>query len=358
MRLILDRHQVEVRPCLAEGRQLLLDAVGHLHRVRARLLAHGDDDSLLAVEPAVGFELFPAVLHRGDVAHAHRAEGAGDLEVGHIFDRLEVAGRAQQQVLPGLLDAAAGDAPAFSHDGLDDLLRRQVAGLELVGVQQHLDLPLAAAGHSGVGDAIDALQQGQHVARHALADVLPRGRGLLAGDRDAQDGQRRRVVRRDTGFEHIVRQVAAYVGDLLAHVLERALHILVQAEAHDDDRVAFAGTRLHAFDPRRGDHRLLDRFGHLRLDLTGAGARVDGDDRHRREGDIGEEVQRHGGIGDDTHHDQRQHDHGDEYRVPDREIPGSHGYCSISWTVANMPGRRSAAPSPVAFTVTCTVRVA
>ena len=60
---------------LVDARELFLQSLDDLDRVRARLLRDAHDDARLAVDPLLALDLLKRVGHRRDVAHVDRSPG-------------------------------------------------------------------------------------------------------------------------------------------------------------------------------------------------------------------------------------------------------------------------------------------
>src|SRR5205085_9611340 len=100
-RLIAHHLDAEVRRQAALNlAQALLNGINDFDGVGARLLAHLEHDSLLAVQSRDGAGFLDAVFNVTDVTHANR-RGAevGDNQVVEIFDALDASQRAQSQFL-------------------------------------------------------------------------------------------------------------------------------------------------------------------------------------------------------------------------------------------------------------------
>ena len=157
-----------------ESRQRLLDRVGHLHRVGARLLDDLEDDRVAAVEPGDGAPLGDAV---GDAGHFFQANlGTGlpgrDGKIAQLLDALELAQRSHRQLGGAEREVTGGQVQVLHPDALGDLVGAGADRLYLVEIQLDLDLAHVATGDPRFRDALDLLQARLHAVLDQLAQAL------------------------------------------------------------------------------------------------------------------------------------------------------------------------------------------
>ena len=170
------------------GRQLLLQRVelpieprGQLDRVGAGLLLDADDDRRLAAPRSF------AALERGRPRARRRRRGrapsgrraSATTRLADLLRRSHAADRLEHVLLRAFRVDAGRGVLARAADGVEQLGQRDVVGAKLVGMRDHLELPLRAADR-------------RHL-RHAR-----HGEQAAADDRVGDRAQRQRIVVRPT----------------------------------------------------------------------------------------------------------------------------------------------------------------
>ena len=154
-----------------------------LHRVGARLLLHEQADGVLAVQPAQTAGSSTESSARPMSRNADRvAVAIGDDQVVELVRARNPAQRPQHQFTRALVDDAARDLQVLSDQGQPDVLDRQPEGGKLVGVDDDVDRPAAAAREGHDADAGDRLQQ--------FLDLVFGNLGHLAQIAPARDANR------------------------------------------------------------------------------------------------------------------------------------------------------------------------
>ena len=189
----------------------------------------------------------------------------GELGVG----RLDASRRDVHVLAPERgLDVGDGDAERGHH--------------AVVEPQPHRIAPLAGDDHGGdTGQLGQAVHQPRLGQRGQLDLVV-----ALAGERQPHDGVRVRVALGDDRVVHLLGQVAACLGDAIAHVVGGDVDVDVQVELDRHDRgllAALGGDVLHAGD---AVDAVLEDVRHRGLDDLRRGARKNRGHRHDRRIDV------------------------------------------------------------------------
>ena len=95
-------------------------------------------------------------------------------EIAELLGRLDAAARAHRDRLRALIDAAAGDVGVLRLQRPRHVVDGQVVGAQPIGVDPDVDLPLAAAEHEHLADAVGALETAPQHLVGVLGDVADR----------------------------------------------------------------------------------------------------------------------------------------------------------------------------------------
>ena len=173
-----------------------------------------------------------------------------DDDVVELGDGLDAAASPQRDRLRALIDAAAGDFDVLCLQRARDVGHRQVVAAQAVGVEPHVDLPLAAAEDQHLADAVDAFDlPAQHLVG-VLGDVLHRL--ALRAQREAEHRRGVGVHLLDARLLDGLGQQRQHAVHLVAHFLRRGVGVLVEQEGDDDLRDAFRRDRAEVVDAADG----------------------------------------------------------------------------------------------------------
>ncbi len=247
------------------------------------------------------------------------AAGQRDRQRREIGDAVRAGERADRLLLAGDLAAAAAEIDVVGADLLVDRRGGDAEREQLLRIERDADLAVDAAEALHLADAVDALQ----VARDRVVDepgeLLDRhaGRGGRVGD----DRQAFDVDAADDRLVDGARQVAADLGDLVLHVVERAVDVdRADVELHDRRRRAVGDGRDDVPDAVEAGDGVLDLLRHLRFELARRGARLGDQHLDDRNVDVGKAGDRHRPEADEP--EDRQHRKGDHRRDGSPDRPG------------------------------------
>ena len=217
-------------------------------------------------------------------------------------------------------------------------------GLELVGVEEDADLPLAGAGQGHLAHPVHRLQHPLHLLVGDLAG-LPQAARARHHHRDHGIGVGIGLL--DHRRQDVRGKVAQRPRDLLAHVLGGVGDVALEEELHRDAGRALGGHGLQLVEAGQAGERLLDGHDHLGGDLLGSGPGQA--DRDVDGGGIGagKEIDPEVAEGEDAEGDQEADQHHREDGTTDAELGETHGYCVAS------TGAPSTGSWPSAGTATC-----
>ena len=280
------------RQRLADLRQRRLNLAREADGVDARLLLHGENHGGLAVHAGVAAHDLPAELHGGDIMQVHGdALAHHDDGVGNVFERGGAPHVADERLLVGVFQEAAGGVALRLPGGGNDLLQADAVGGEFFRRRQDLILLHAPADGDHLRNAGDREQPLAHGPVGERADVH-RGRragfALQADQHDlAHDGTDRPHGRRDAAGEFFRGELQA-----LLHELARAVDVHAPVKLDIEHRQPDARGGAHPFHAgrtvKRGLHWQVDQgLDLLGCEASGLGENVDG-----RAVQIGEHVDR------------------------------------------------------------------
>jgi hypothetical protein len=275
----------------------------------------------LAVEEGGGGGFGHGVAHLGDLVQADAAAiGERDL---HARQRL---GRGE---LRQACAAAAGCHPGphgrpRSRSARLRQLARDVGGggaqgLQLERVEQHLHLAVHAA------DAADGAHagHGQQPLGHVVIDEPGEGLGvhLVGGHGVGQHRAAGQFHLADDGVAQVGGQLAAHLGHGRAHVVQRLLRVLLDAELGRERDRAVLHLGVDVLQALQRGQAVLDDAGDVVFELVGRGARQR---RHHGDGgqiQVGEVLHLHLLEGEQA----RQREHDEQHRRRDGVLDGPGG---------------------------------
>ena len=187
---------------------------------------------------------------------------------------------------------------------------------ELERVEPDVDLPLLAPEDVDLTDAVDALDLAAHPLVGELGRVADRPG---AAQRDVEDRRGVGVDLRHDGLVDPLGEVGQDVVDVVAHLLRGDVGVLVEVEGDDDQRDALARRRAQLVDAADRVDGPLDLVGQLRLDLLRRRAVLGRRHDDGGEIDLGELVDPQREVAEGADHDEDQHQHPGEDRLPDAE---------------------------------------
>ena len=171
-------------------RQPLFDVVDDLDGVGAGLLADLQQHGRIAVDAGERPRLGHAVVHAPDVVDLYRvAVHLAQHQVAELLGRLDAAAGAHRDRLRALVDAAAGDVGVLRLQRPRHVVDGQVVGAQPIAVHPDVDLPLAAAEHQHLADAVGALETPAQDLVGVFGDFADR---LLRRHRDGENRRTRR----------------------------------------------------------------------------------------------------------------------------------------------------------------------
>ena len=291
----------------------LRDPVVDGHVARALGAGHAEGDDRLVEQASEGARFRRAVDYCPELVESHLATARKrDRQRREIGDAARAGERADRLLLAGNLAAAAAEIDVVGPHLLVDRRGGDAERQQLLRIERDADFSVDAAEALHFADAVDALQ----VARHRvvdkprqLLDRQARGRGGVGDDRQPLD-----VDSADDRLVDRTRQVAADLGDLVLHVVERPVDVdRADAELDDGGGGAVRDRRDDVPDAVEARDRILDLLRHLRFELRRRGARLGDQHLDDRNVDIGKTGDRHCPEADDAENGQdcERHDRRD-----------------------------------------------
>ena len=277
-------------------RHLFLDSLFDLQRIGAGRLEHADAGGRLVVERknlavGLGAEFDPA-----DVAHTRDVTAIAGLD-DHV---LELAGVVQppadvQRILERLpfrsrrrADLPGGDLLALLLDRRDDVLRHQVARLQLVRIEPDPHRILAGAEHRDVADAGQTRQLVADIDGGVIAQEQAVIGRFRRRQRHEQQNRRRLLLHGDALVLHRLRQLRQRARHPVLHQHLREVEVGADLERHRQ-RIGAVGAAvgLHVEHVLDAVDLLLDRQRHRIDHGFCAGAGIAGGDLDRGRHDVG-----------------------------------------------------------------------
>ena len=270
----------------------LLDRVGHLDGVGARLAHHDQVDGavgVLAVDKhRGGLVVLDAVDHLGDVPEPHRRPvaprhhqravlpGPHELPAG-----LNVEGRVRA------VESAGRQVHVPALDGGVDLVEPELPRSQFVRVHLHPHGVFLRPEDHHLRDAADH-REPLRDARLRILVELPHGQ-RLRGQAQKNDGRVGRVVLAKRGRAgHARRQQGHHLGDGGLNVHGRSVDVAAQVELEGDLGVAHRVHRDHRVQSGDAGELPFQRRGDRRGHGVGVAAWQAGRDHQRRKIDVGE----------------------------------------------------------------------
>ena len=158
--VVVDRPDLERREGRGQPRQRRIDAIGDLHGVRARLLAHREGHGIGAVQAGRRGPVLEAIHDLADILEADRRSGGRTQD--HVLDlgqRLELALGAQRDRPAITLDLAAGHVEILGRELRRDLAERKAERFQPPRIEVDLDLADLAAVDLDGRHTVDLLEQ-------------------------------------------------------------------------------------------------------------------------------------------------------------------------------------------------------
>ncbi len=229
----VDLGEFHLRMRSRDLREPLLDQSVDGHVACALGAGHAEGDDRLVEQSREGARLRRAVGDGRELVETNPAPARqSDRQRGQIFQLSRARERADRLLLAGKLAAAAAEIDIVGAHLLVDRGRGDAEREQLLGIERDADLAIDAAEPLDLADAMNALQ----VARDCvvdeprqLLDRQPRRRGGVGDDRQALD-----IDATDDRLVDRTRQIGADLGDLILHVVERAVDVdRADGELHD-----------------------------------------------------------------------------------------------------------------------------
>ena len=288
-----------------------LHGVDERHRVAPALLAHHERDRVGAVQPGERARLLHAVRYLGDLRKVDGlAARARDDEAPERRHRLHPPQRAQHQLAPGLLHAAARHLHVLRLQRRPHVLHRQPVRPQAVRVEGHLHGAHARAHEvdgAHVGHGLEVLLEELVREEGDLLEVARRGH------RERQDGGRIDVELVHDGGLGAGREAREDGVDLVADVLGRKVAVALVKELGGDAGEALAAVGAQLVKAGDGVDDLLEWLGDGRLDLLGRGPPQRGRHGDDRQLDVGDLVNAELRKREQAHHHEQQVEHRGEH---------------------------------------------
>ena len=215
-----------------------------------------------------------------------------DRQRREIVELARAGERADRLLLARDLAASAAEIDVVGAHLLVDGRRGDAERQQLLRIERDADFAIDAAEALDLADAADALQ----IARDRIVDEpgqlldrKPGRRGRVGDDRQALD-----IDAADDRLVDGARQIGANLGDLILHVVERAVDVDRADGELDDGRGRSVGDgRNDVPDAVDARNRVLDLLRHLRFEFRRRRARLGDQHLHDRNVDVGKAGDRH-----------------------------------------------------------------
>ena len=282
---LAERHPERQRPCDSCGP--LLQRLAERETIPALLHNRREHDGgLTLVSDEVGGRILVAAADLGDVGELQRPPRSDDRRVGDRLDAVISAVDPDEDLRPLGVDRACRCDGVLPLQGGNNILCRHAEGCQFgIGkLDEYLfgtfteDVDLLDAGHVQEVLADGLGLPGEFPHRHALRLEGIEGEAHV------------RIFVVDEGAEHAGRQVARFIPELLAGLVELLLHAgwrcaVLQRNRHV--RITWPCGRLHPVVPGQLLKPLLQRFGDEVLHLARRRARPYRRDRQGLDGEGG-----------------------------------------------------------------------
>ncbi len=317
------RHEIERLGDLqvgAAGLQFLelgAYAMAHLDLAGATAARHLEAHHRLAVEEGRGRGFGDSVLHLGDLVQADAAPvRERELQTRQLFGRGQHGERAQRLLAAAHVGAAAGAFDLHLGELARNVGRRGAQRLQLERVEQDLHLAVDPAHPIDRAHAAHRQQQLGDVVFHEPGDGLVVH--LVGADGVGQHRAAGEFELVDDGFAQVGGQIAPDLGHGRAHVVQRFLRGLFQAELGRDGGATVLHLGVDVLQSLHGGDRVLDLARHFGFQLRGCCTRQ----RHRygdgRQVDVREILHLHGVEGQHARERQQDEQHDGRYGISDR----------------------------------------
>ena len=287
----------------------LLDQLIDGHVAGALGAGDAEGDDRLVEQARERARLGRAVDHRPEFVEPDLAPARQrDRQRGEIGDAARSGQRADRLFLARDLAASAAEIDVVGAHLLVDGRRGDAERQQLFRIERDADLAVDAAEALHFADAADALQiAGDRIVdepRQLLDRHSRRGRGV-GDDRQAFD-----VDAADDRLVDGARQIAANLGDLILHVVERAVDVdRADIELHDGRGGTVGDGRDDMPDAVEAGDRVLDLLRDLRFEFRRRRARLGDEHLHDRNVDVGEACDRHRPEADDAENGEDREGH-------------------------------------------------
>jgi len=311
------------RKRLAQFSQLGLDTAGHLQRIGAGQLIDRDRSARRRVESRVVGIALGAQLDARHVLDAGHSSAGGRLD-NNVLEFLHVAQPPQRVdgVLKGgsgrrrrCTDLARRNLHVLLAKRGDDILGRQIASLQFVGIQPDPHGIVASPKDRHLADAGDPGQLVPEVDVRVVAQVDRIEAGVGRREGNQLDDLRGLFLDRDPLPAHLLGQLG--LGDRHAVLDQHGRHVHVGADVEGDRQGvgsvagAVGGHVQHVLD---AVDLLLDRRSDGVGDNRGIGSRIERADLYRGRGDLREFGYGQTRLGDGPCDQDHQRDHRGEDR--------------------------------------------
>ncbi len=296
-----------------------MNRIRHLQKVRLGL---ADDPHRHRPGPVVAQHaalVLGPQFHRAQVAQLHQlATLVRHRQVPELLRGLELAQRPDRELPAVALDPPGRDLDIAGLDGRLDVLYRDPARDQLVGIEPdaHRIAPLAVDGC--LAHTREALELG-------LDDPLPdvrqlQQRNVLALERHEHEGLGVGLLLGDDRLLDVLRQPSPHPRDPVAHILRGVIDVAVERELDGDVAELLGAGAGERPDARNGAQFLLENVGDRGLHHLGIGPRQESAHRNNGRIDIRELPDRQLAVTDHAEEDERQAHHAGEDRPLDRYV--------------------------------------
>ena len=246
-------------------------------------IPHGDGetDRRLSVDAEHGLRRVDvAAAHGGDVAQPEDAPADDDVDRLDVGRGIECAGDAQEDALPFALDRARRAHDVLRLQRGEDRAHVEAKSRQALGRKFQVDLLVLRAEHLDLRD-VRHVQQPRADRFHVVAQFAE---AEAVGGEGVDDAERAAEVVVEERSHDALRQRAADVADVLAHLVPDVRHLrgrrgLLQVD--EDRRLAGDGVAAHPIEKVGLLQLALEPLGHLLHGLVDRGTGPGRGDHHR-----------------------------------------------------------------------------